>query len=246
MRYLVFCLLLSTNPFVFCQSSLKKDIDNKYLDALYIKSDNTLTTEFQRFAIDLFKKGTKIEDSILKNDNYKVGITLIYKDEKHSRQDLEFTLYTLSYKDLRTKDFHKSIYFGRGKEGLSNFYVGYDNNEQKASIDEAVTSYLKHDSIPKSNHAYQFAKGYSIEDKYYEKFFTTDNHSTLVIGHSYAYLRQNGNYIIQIQGHPDRALDNNTEELYVTDFFVNDWYTISVFIIDDSNGKAYNKIFNYE
>lgn len=245
MKYLAFLLLFLVYLSVSSQSDVKKDIEDQYLDALYIDRDSTLHTEFQRFAIDLFKTGIKIPDSILKRANYKVGVTLIHKDEKHSRQDVEFTLYTLSYKDLRIKDFHKSIYFGRGREGLSNFYVDYSNDEEKELIAEAVRSYLKHDSIPQSNPAYQFSKSFTIEDRYYEKFYPTDKHSTLIIGHSYAYLRQNGNYIIQIQGHPDKSLNTDSEDLYVTDYFVNDWYTISVFIIDDSSGKAYNKRFQF-
>lgn len=246
MKYLLFYYVLFSSAIICAQSSVKKDIDDNYLDDLYIDSDSTLSTEFQRFAIDLFKSGTKIEDSILKTDDYRVGITLIFKDERHSRQDVQFTLYTLSYKDLRTKNFHKSIYFGRGKEGLSNFYVGYDDEEQKRMINEAVWSYLKRDSIPRNNDAYYFSKSYEIEDEHYAKFFPTDDRSTVVIGHSYAYLRQNGNYIVQIEGHPDRSLHDDTEALYVTDYFVKDWYTISVFIIDDSNGKAFDTIFKYE
>jgi len=245
MRYFIFWLICFCYSSVFCQSQIKTDIDDKYLDALYIDSDSTLATEFQRFAIDLFKNGSQVNDTILKNSDYKVGVTLIFKGERHTRQDLELTLYTLSYKDLRTKDFHKSIYFGKGREGLSNFYVGHDSAEQKRMIEEAVQSYLKQDSIPRRNLAYQFATTFQIEDEHYEKFFPTDKHSTLIIGHSYAYLRQNGNYIIQIQGHPDTSLHKDTEELYVTDYFVDDWFTISVFIIDDSNNKAYNTIFKY-
>jgi hypothetical protein len=231
---------------VFAQSDIKRDIDDDYLDKLYVKSDSTLATEFQRYAIDLFKKGRQLNDSIFKETKFhRVGVCLIYKQEDNTKQDLEITLYSLSYKDLRTKDFHKSIYYGKGKEGFSNFYVDHDTDEQIAMINEAVSAYLKHDSIPRDNPAYQFARTYSNEDEYYEKFFKTDKLSTLMIGSSYAYIRQNGNYIIQIEGFPDKALDDDTEKLYVTDYFVNDWYTISVFIIDDSNNKAYNTTFKY-
>lgn len=230
----------------FAQSTIKKDIDDIYLDKLYVESDSTLTTEFQRYAIDLFKTGTKLDDSIFKStDTHRVGICLIYKRKGDIKQDLELTLYALSYKDLRTKNFHKSIYFGKGREGLSNFYVGHDTEEQKSMIDEAVISYLKYDSIPRLNHAYVFASNFTIEDEYYESFFETDKLSTLMIGSSYAYLRQNGNYIIQIEGFPDKSLHEDTEELYVTDFFVDDWYAISVFIIDDTNDKAYNTRFKF-
>ncbi|WP_033960624.1 hypothetical protein [Psychroserpens jangbogonensis] len=246
MRYIIFVLLFCSNWPILSQSSIKIDIDDKSLDKLYIESDSTLTTEFQRFAIDLFKKGGKLKDSIFMNkDFHTVGVCLIYKLKDEIKQDIELTLYALSYKDLGTKNFHKSIYFGKVREGLSNFYVDHDTDEQIAAIDEAVTSYLKFDSIPRTSLAYQFARTYTIDDEYYEAYFKTDKHSTVIIGSSYAYLRQNGNYIIQIEGFPDKALDEDTEELYVTDFFLNDWFAISVFIIDDSDNKAYNTIFKY-
>jgi hypothetical protein len=166
---------------------------------LYIKNDNTLATEFQRYAIDLFKKGGKLNDSIFKETElHKVGICLIYKLKDGVKQDLEITLNTLSYKDLRTKDFHKSVYYGKGREGFANFFVDHDTDEQLSMINEAVSSYLKQDSIPRAHPAYQFARTYVNEDEYYEKFFKTDKFSTLVIGSTYAYLRQYGNYIIQI------------------------------------------------
>lgn len=246
MRYIIFVLLFCSNWSLLSQSSIKKDIEDKYLDNLYIESDRTLTTEFQRFAIDLFKKGGQLSDSIFSDKNlHAIGVCLIYKLKDEIKQDLELTLYALSYKDLRTKNFHKSIYFGKEREGLSNFYVDHDTGEQKVAIDEAVTSYLKFDSIPRTNPAYQFARTYTIDDEYYEVYFKTYKHSTVIIGSSYVYLRQNGNYIIQIEGFPDKALHEDTEELYVTDFFINDWYAISVFIIDDSDDKAYNIIFKH-
>lgn len=245
MKYLSILVAFLLCSLGFGQSDIKKDIDDKYLDELYIERDSTLKTEFQRFAIDLFKHGQNVNDSILKRLSYKVGITLINKEESSSREDLEFTLYTLSYKDLREKNFHKSIYFGRGREGLSNFYVGFDTEEQKRLIDDAVLAYLKFDSIPTSNEAYKFANTYLIDDKHYDKYFSTDGYSTLIVGGSYGYLRQNGDYLVQIEGYPDKTLNEDTEKLYVTDYFVNNWYAISVFIIDDSSGKAYNKIFEH-
>ncbi|WP_456442679.1 hypothetical protein [Psychroserpens sp.] len=51
------------------------------------------------------------------------------------------------------------------------------------------------DSIPRTIDAYQFARNYSNEDQYYEAY----KHSTAIIGSSCAYLRQNGNCIIQIE-----------------------------------------------
>jgi len=244
MRFFIFVFLFCSNWSILSQSSIKKDIDDKYLNKLYIESDSTLTSDFQRFAIDLFKKGGTLNDSIFRDREFhNVGVCLIHKLKDDIKQDLEITLYALSYKDLRTKNFHKSIYFGKGREGLSNFYVDYDTDEQKAALDEAVSSYLKYDSIPRTNFAYQFARTLPIDDEYYEAYFKTDKHSTVIIGSSYAYLRQNGNYIIQIEGFPDKTLHEYTEELYVTDYFINDWYAISVFIIDDSDGKAYKTIF---
>ncbi|MEM5566184.1 hypothetical protein WNY78_13775 [Psychroserpens sp. AS72] len=245
MRNQCFVLIVLCTSLAIAQST-KKDIDDEYLDKMYIKSDSTLATEFQRFAIDLFKKGGQLNDSIFKEtERHRVGVCLIYKDRADVNKEVEITLNTLSYKDLRTKDFHKSIYYGKGREGFANFYVDHDTDEQISMINEAVNSYLKQDSIPRDHPAYQFARTYVNEDEYYEKFFKTDKLSTLVIGSTYAYLRQNGNYIIQIEGGPDKTLHEDTEELYVTDYFVNDWYTISVFIIDDSNNKAYNRTFKY-
>nr|WP_321222718.1 hypothetical protein [uncultured Psychroserpens sp.] len=246
MKYLITILCLVSTSLSIGQSKIKIDIDDKYLDKLYIESDSTLATEFQRYAIDLFKNGEKLKDSIFKETKFhRVGVCLIYKMRDGVKQDLEITLNTLSYKDLRTKDFHKSIYYGKGREGFANFYVDHETDEQITMINEAVKSYLKLDSIPRAHPAYQFARTYINDDEYYEKFFETDNVSTLVIGSTYAYLRQNGNYIVQIEGGPDKALHDDTEELFVTDYFVNDWYTITVFIIDDSNNKAYNRTFKY-
>lgn len=241
-----FTILLFLTSLSFSQSNIKQDIDDIFIDKLYIKSDSTLANEFQRYAIDLFKKGRKLNDSIFKETEFhRVGVCLIYNNRDDDKRNLEITLNTLSYKDLRTKDFHKSIYYGKGREGFANFYVDHDTDEQVIMIKEAVDSYLKHDSIPRNHPAYQFSRTHANEDYDYEKFFKTDKYSTLVIGASYAYLRQNGNYIIQIDGGPDKALDDDTEELYVTDYFVNNWYAISVFIIDDSNNKAYNRTFKY-
>ncbi|MEY8847786.1 hypothetical protein AB9K26_03170 [Psychroserpens sp. XS_ASV72] len=246
MKFIIFCFSLGTSLMSFSQSDIKKDIEDKYLMDLHIDQDSTLMTEFQRYAVDLFKTGTSVNDTILKSDTYKVGVALISSQNKTAERDVAFTLYTLCYKDLREKDFHKSIYFGSGREGLSNFFVDHDTEEQKKMIDEAVLTYLKFDSIPVANPAYQFAKTYFVEDTYYDKFYSTDKHSTLKIGNSYAYLRQNGNYIIQIEGFPDKTLHDDTEMLYVNDVFVDDWFAISVFIIDDSSGKAYNTIFKFE
>ena len=246
MRYPCFILIFFVTTLFWGQSNIKKDIEDQYLDKLQIKSDSTLATEFQRYAIDLFKKGGKLNDSIFKETEFhRVGVCLIYKLKDHVKQELEITLNTLSYKDLRTKDFHKSIYYGTGREGFANFFVDHDTDEQLSMINEAVRSYLKHDSIPRNHPAYQFARTYVNENKYYEKIFKTDKFSTLVIGSTYAYLRQNGNYIIQIEGGPDKALHEDTEDLYVTDYFIDDWYAITVFIVDDSNNKAYNQIFKY-
>nr|WP_321246394.1 hypothetical protein [uncultured Psychroserpens sp.] len=243
--YVILMFFFTTSLF-WAQSTIKKDIEDQYLDKLYIKNDNTLATEFQRYAIDLFKKGQKINDTIFKDSNVNtVGVCIIHKLKDSVKQDIEFTLYALTYKDLRVKDRHRSFFYGKGKEGLSNFHINYHNDDQKEIINEAVSAYLKYDSIPRGNQAYQHGKTYKTKDVYYEKFFQTDKHSTVIIGLSYAYMRQNGNYIIQIEGFPDNSLDSDKEELYVTDHFVNDWYTISVFIIDDSNNKAYNKIFKY-
>ncbi|RKE94705.1 hypothetical protein [Ichthyenterobacterium magnum] len=246
MKYFYFTFLCFSTLFVVGQSNIKKDIDDVYLDKLYIENDSTLTTEFQRYAINLFKNGGKLSDSIFKETKFhSVGVCLIHKRKEDVRQGLELTLYTLSYKDLRIKNYHKRFYYGKGREGLSNFFVGHDTTEQKAMIDEAVNAYLKGDSIPRHSYAYQFARTHHNEAVYYEKYFETDKLSTVVIGASYAYLRQNGNFIIQIEGFPDKALHDDTEELYVTDYFVDDLYAISVFIIDDSDNTAYKKIFKY-
>ncbi|WP_040278632.1 hypothetical protein [Psychroserpens damuponensis] len=246
MKYVYIIPFFLVTSFAFAQSTIKKDIDDKYLDKLLINSDSTLATEFQRFAVNLFKKGTSLNDSIFNETTRDrvIGICLIYKEKDNVKQELEITLNTLSYKDLRTKDFHKSIYYGKGREGFANFFVDHDTDEQLSMINEAVNFYLKHDSIPRNHPAYQFTRTYENDDEYFEKFFKTDKYSTLIIGSTYAYLRQNGNYIIQIEGGPDKALNKDTEELYVTDYFIDDWYSISVFIIDDSNNKAYNRAFN--
>ena len=53
----------------------------------------------------------------------------------------------------------------------------------------------------------------------------------------------NGNYLIQIEGFPDRDLNPDSENLYVTDAFINNWYSISVFIINEDLGLSYNRKF---
>jgi hypothetical protein len=46
------------------------------------------------------------------------------------------------------------MYHGKGKEGLANFFVAYDTDEQIIMINEAVTAYLKDDYIPRDHFAY--------------------------------------------------------------------------------------------
>lgn len=91
----------------------------------------------------------------------------------------------------------------------------------------------------KKNLAYQFSKLYSPEKSNYEKIFKT-NKSTLVIGMSYSFLRKNGNYIIQIEGFPNKDLDTDKLNLFVDETFIKNWYSISVFIINEDFDYSYN------
>lgn len=69
-RYFCFILVFFITSLVWSQTSIKKDIEGQYLDKLYIKKDSSLTTEFQRYAIDFFKKGVKLSDSIFKQTEF--------------------------------------------------------------------------------------------------------------------------------------------------------------------------------
>ena len=96
-----FTILLFLTSLTFSQSNIKQDIDDIFIDKLYIKSDSTLANEFQRYAIDLFKKGRKLNDSIFKETEFhRVGVCLIYNNRDGDKRNLEITLNTLSYKDL--------------------------------------------------------------------------------------------------------------------------------------------------
>ena len=240
----IFYFFILLNVQAYSQENNEKiDIENEYLVKFLIKQDSTKIVKFRNFAIDLFLNGTKVSDSILNNksENF-VGVCLINEIDSLKNKNIEFNLYTLCYKDTRESDFHKRIYFP-GREGIANFDIICYNDNHRKILGEAINSYLSDNTIPKSNLAYKFAKNYEPEESDYEKVFESNKFSKIIIGHSYSYLRMNGNYLIQIEGFPDRDLNPDSENLYVTDAFINNWYSISVFIINEDLGLSYNRKF---
>lgn len=216
-----------------------------YLEKMFLKDDSSAIAQFQNYALDLFIKGEKIDEGVLKNEKkIYTGVCIEINWDSLLGDIKGFNLYTTRYMDMRQKNFHKSIYYGAGREGIANFFLICNDEEQEGMKREALDSYLKYDSIPFANEAYKFMKTYTPENKKYYKFFDSDKLSTVIIGDDfYAYVRQNGNYLIQIRGGPDLSLNVDSEELYVTDYFLTNWNMMSVFIIDESKGKAYNKSF---
>ncbi len=243
MKNIFFFLAITISLSVYGQSNdLKKDIENKYLTKMLVHNDSMPKARFQNFAINLFLKGTKVDEELFKNLNQSlVGACLLADNDSLGNRVVDFNLYSLHYRDDRITNFHKKIYFGKGKHGISNFYVIPYNENQKRILKDAVDSYLYYDSIPFLNQAYKFTKKHLTGS--YTKFFQSDNLSTISIGSTYSYIRKSGNYLIQIEGFPDKELNSDHENLYVTDYFIQNWHTITVFIIDEKNGKTYKTVF---
>lgn len=221
-----------------------KDIEDNYLEKIVVDNNDSLMIQFRDFAVDLFTTGTKVDPSVWENlDGNLVGVCLFGENDALDNRTISFNLYALAYNDDRIDDFHKRTYFGKGSEAIYCFYVKCNTEEEDNMLKNAVDSYLKKDSIPFTNGAYAFSKSYSSTD-YSEKISQSDSISTIAMGFTYSYLRQNGNYLIQIESTPQDELEAGTEKIYSTDDYINNWGTISVFIIDEKDGKAYDVIFN--
>jgi hypothetical protein len=223
---------------------LTKDIEDEYVDLFVLESDDSLMSEFRDFAIELFKSGKQLSDTIWENmDKNMVGVCLYAEDDSTGKRQVSFNLYALDYKDDRITDFHKRIYFGEGSEKISNFYVKCNNETETKLLNNAVDSYLLKDSIPFGNAAYEFAKDYVNDREDFDKMFPSDSISSIVMGNTYSYIRQNGNYLIQIQSFPEPDWNVSTDKVYATQKYLNNWVSITVFIIDESSGKAYDLVF---
>jgi hypothetical protein len=145
----------------------------------------------------------------------------------------------LRYKHSREKDFHKRIYFP-GFEGMSHSYLICNNNAEREILTEALESYLRHNRIPFRNEAYKFMMNYNPEDDDFGKIVSSDGESKVIIQPgAYSYLRRNGNYLVHLQGNPDPSLNTDPQKLYVTDHFVENWYTISVLLLNNDSSRPF-------
>ncbi len=244
MRKIILFLIFVASLKLSAQSyNYTKDIENKYLDKIVVNNNDSTMIQYRDFAIDLFAKGTNINDSLWKNIKKNlVGVCLFAEKDSENNRTVSFNLYGLNYKDDRIEDFHKRIYFGEGSEAITCFYVKCNTDTEVNLLNSAIDSYLKKDSIPVDNPAYQFSRNFSSTD-YSENIFKSDSLSTIAMGYQCSYLRQNGNYLIQIEGAPEDESEADTEKIYSTSYFFNNWHTITVYIIDEKDGKAYHKVF---
>ena len=219
--------------------SFKNTLDTNLLVKNIFSKDSTLDSKFQNFAIELFMKGKELPYSFFENWNKRlVGVCLINESLEENKQSLN--LYCLDYHNSVEKDFHKRIYFP-GFEGISSFFVKCNTNEEFLLVHKAVETYLVKKEIPRTNLAFNFIESYEIQDEKYEKIFFDKENKDIVVGARYSFLRQNGNYIIQIELKENDNLSSDTENTVVNTEMLQNWHTISVFLIDDQSGECFEK-----
>jgi len=225
-------------------ATLTHDIADKYVRQLLVDDTSTMEAKFRNFALEMFLHGTSPEPELWKSDQMPlVGVCLMHNPDSATFSPA-FTLNSIRYKDLREQDFHKKIYSGAGIEGLADFFVTCSSLEHMAELKEEVDLYLTLDRIPNEAPAYGFASSHEVPDHWYGRWMDSDHISTVALGQNvYFYLRRNGNYLIQLKGKPDDDPDNNETETYGTDYFVEHWHSITVYVIDESSGKAYGRRF---
>lgn len=243
MKYLVLSiplLLFGTHDLVAQLDHTPRDIEDVHVHELMCEQDSTQECRFRNFALRLFLVGTSVNDSVLAHSgrNY-VGVCA----QKDDHGAVALNLLSVAYKDTREKDFHKRIHFP-GFEGVASFFLICNNDEERRMFHEALRSYLRKNAIPFNNMAFRFMLEHDPEDDLFGRLYDSDGRSKVVVGpETYSYLRRNGNFLIQIQGVPDRGLDDDVKKLYVTDHFIEHWYTIGVFLINEDQGTSYNTKF---
>ncbi len=233
--------LLAFNSAIGQEDGIKKDISDALIRKMFIPEDGTPETAFRNFAVRLFLDGKPVNSSILKDSNRGyAGIALLPNDDTLS-PDTTLTLVSMRYRyKERITDFHKRIYYGGGGERLICFRVLPDGEDAQKMIDEAIDQYLMDGKGPIDNQAYQYATTYVSEDPdHAEKFFNSDGKSTVLIAMDYGYLRRSGNYLVKINGTPDRELDSDSECLWATDQFINKELQFAVYVIDDNKAELF-------
>lgn len=237
-------VILSTISANGQSSDTLRDIEDIYLDKFTVENDSTLESRFKNFALNLFLKGTDVEDSLLLRNTVFIGICLQHDTIYTKSKSVFLNMCALKYNDSRETDFHKRIYFP-GFEGMAYYYLICKDSSEMDILSEALDSYLKHNTIPYRNEAYKFMMKYYPEDDSYGRIVNSDGESKVIIQPgAYSYLRRNGNYLIHIQGEPDVSLNTDPKRLYVTDYFVKNWYTISVLLLNNDSGRPFDSKFH--
>lgn len=217
-----------------------RDIEDAYVLRLMSERDTTWEAQFRNFALKLFMRGTTVNDEVLRSGRNFVGVGVQRDTTSLDQEAVAFNLIAVTYRDTREKDFHRKIYFP-GFEGMASFFLICNNADERSMFNGALRSYLVRNTIPVDSMAYKFMLEHWPEEELFGRLFDSDGRSKVVVGPTtYSYLRRNGNFLIHIQGVPDVALADDVKDLYVTDHFIENWYTISVFPIDERSGKAYN------
>ncbi len=226
-----FILFITTNSKAQLDFVLE-DIHDSLLASLIIPDADSPEANFQNFAVELFRSGEKIPDSLLKDESNKfIGVCLLSLDGFKYKAP-EFNLYRMQYGDFREKDFHKSIYYGRGHEGIGHFFVTWDFEVEHQMILHAVDTLLNYSPLPNENLAFQFTNTHELpKDRFYEYCNSTGT-SIVIPSTSPVYIRKSGNFIVMLEGRADKAIFEEWEELKVTPYFIDHLVSISVLMIN--------------
>lgn len=220
-------------PFKDAQvDSVYADLPDENIDGMIKPNSTTIENQFINLAIDLFMKGTTPDSAILnKEDRAYVGVGLLANEViLPSHRQMELVINSIRYKDLRAKD-------NFGFEAFVCFYVLCNTEREEEVVKKEIEEYLFKNRIPLKKPAYQYAKMHMEKDEEYNRIVRTNGISTAIDSEiSISYLRQNGNFLIQLEEYKHKWL---TQEERFSRFFYN-WRTITVYILHDNKAPAYN------
>lgn len=235
----VFCTFFFWSTPIVAQEYVKPNAIDSLYKIYFSRTDSSEIGNFQNFALKLFLEGKDLHESFFKTHEKRlIGVCLMDELEGAEQAKISFNLNTLEYRDNREEDFHKRIY-DPGMEGMTGFYVICNSDEERKIVKDAVDAYLVKDSIPKTNLAYQFCKAHEIPEDEFKQVYRSNENQNFILGIAGGYLRINGNFIIQIEHYPMDV--TYTEELVTSEEYMKNWFSISVFIIDEHSGVAYGQ-----
>jgi hypothetical protein len=221
-----------------------EDISDSLLVTMLKESDTTIEGRFQNYAVKLFMEGNEVEDSILKDESRSLIGVCLWSMNGFAKEPPTFNLYRVHYRDLREKNFHKSLYFGRGIEGFAEFFITWDYESEHEIILSAVDTFLYHDQLPIGNGAFEFARTHKLPNERYHASCDSRGTSFVIPSDAPCYLRQNGNFIILIKGFVEEDNFTEWEDLHPTSYFVSNLFSISILVIDPSKG-TYGDVFKH-